>query len=105
MVLGSCSLGIASFTPKSKGGYKVEITESGKAVKGSPFTVNVGDGQVCASTKVKASGAIKDAKANVQNTINLDASAAGKIKPIESLKIIVVKLLIKVDASKSCWHT
>ena len=33
--------GLASFSPKTKGKYTVDVTQDGKPVKGSPFSINV----------------------------------------------------------------
>ena len=38
--------GIASFTPKAKGAYQVEVKSGGQAISGSPFKLNVGDSEV-----------------------------------------------------------
>ena len=38
--------GVASFTPKAKGTYQVQVTQDGKPFSGSPFKINVGEGQV-----------------------------------------------------------
>ncbi len=70
--------GIASFSPKAKGNYSVDVTQGGKNYSGSPFSIDVGDGQVCNAAKVKVSGAMKDAMAGKFNDINVDASTAGK---------------------------
>lgn len=76
--MGDGRLGIASFTPKSKGTYQVEVKSSGKAISGSPFNINVGDGEVANASKVKVSGqGTQHAEANKQNEFSIDISSAG----------------------------
>lgn len=71
-------LGIASFTPKSKGTYQVEVKSGGSAIKGSPFKINVGDGEIANASKVKVSGnGIQHAEANKINEFTIDISSAG----------------------------
>ena len=69
---------IASFQPKSKGQYIVEVTQDGSMVKGSPFKLDVTDANVSNASQVKATGAITEGKANTWNEILLDISHAGK---------------------------
>jgi filamin len=71
------SLGIASFMPKSRGKYKVEVTQDGRKYAGSPFEVDVGDKQVACAARVKVTGALKEGQAGKWNDINLDISSAG----------------------------
>lgn len=71
------SLGIAGFTPKVKGDYKVEVTQQDKPIQGSPFKVSVNDNNVCNASKVKLTGNLNDAKANQWNELHFDLSAAG----------------------------
>lgn len=72
------NLGIASFTPKVKGAYQVEVKSSGQAIKGSPFKLNVGDNEVASPGKVKVSGqGLQSAEANKQNEFTVDISNAG----------------------------
>ena len=68
---------IASFQPKQKGNYKVEVTQDGKAIKGSPFGITVNEHHVCSASKVHAKGSTSDAVANAWNDIHLDTSQAG----------------------------
>lgn len=70
-------LAIASFQPKRKGAYKVEVSQDGKAVKDSPFAINVNDQHVCSATKAKVHGAVSEATANVWNEVHIDISQAG----------------------------
>jgi filamin len=73
----SGKLGIASFTPKTKGTYKVGVSKDGAAYSGSPFSLEVGDSQVCSPLKVKLSGAVKDGKAQQFNDVIVDVNQAG----------------------------
>jgi len=70
-------LGIAAFQPKQKGTYKVDVTQDGKPVAGSPFQVNINDQHVCSAHKVKVSGAFNHAVANKWNDVIIHASEAG----------------------------
>jgi filamin len=70
-------LGIASFQPKVKGTYTVEVKQDGKAVAGSPFRINIDDHHVCNPHKVKISGAFKEATANTWNEVTLNIEEAG----------------------------
>lgn len=73
-----CFSAIASFQPKTKGTYTVDVTQDGKAIAGSPFKINVDDRHVCNAGKVKVSGAIKEATANKWNDVTLVIDEAGK---------------------------
>jgi len=75
---GSVFEGVVGFQPKKKGSYAVEVTQEGKAIKGSPFKIEVGDGQLCQASKVHMSGAIKDATANKWNDIQINLKDAGR---------------------------
>ena len=70
---------IASFQPKTKGTYTVEVTQDGKAINGSPFKVTIDDHHVCSAHKVKISGAIKDATANKWNDVSIHIDEAGAL--------------------------
>jgi len=70
-------LAMASFQPKLKGTYTVEVTQDGKAITGSPFKVNIDDHHVCSAHKVKISGAIKEATANKWNDVHIHIDEAG----------------------------
>lgn len=71
-------LGVASFTPKSKGTYNVAVQRNGKDLPESPFKVQVGDGMVCSPAKVKVSGnGMKAAKASAWNDMEIDITNAG----------------------------
>jgi len=69
--------GIASFQPKEKGGYQVDVTQDGKAITGSPFKININDQHICNSHKVHVSGNFKQAVANKWNDIVLNIADAG----------------------------
>lgn len=71
------TLGIASFQPKSRGTYQVVVTQDGKNIAGSPFSINIDDSHVCSAHKVKVTGAIKDAVANKINEIGINIADAG----------------------------
>jgi filamin len=70
-------LAIASFQPKVKGTYNIEVTQDGKSFPGSPFKVNIDDHHVCYAPKVKVAGAIKDAIANTWNDVTINIADAG----------------------------
>jgi filamin len=70
-------LGIASFQPKMKGAYTIEVKQDGKAITGSPFKVNIDDHHVCNAHKVKVSGAFKEATANSWNDVTINIEEAG----------------------------
>lgn len=71
-------LGIASFTPKAKGTYQVDVKSGGSSISGSPFKVNVGDNEVATAGKVKVTGSgLQTAEANKQNEFGVDISKAG----------------------------
>ncbi|ESN97587.1 hypothetical protein HELRODRAFT_178024 [Helobdella robusta] len=70
-------LAIASFQPKQKGSYKIDVTQEGKPIKGSPFTISVNDQHVCAAGRVRLHGATSEATANTWNEIQIDISQAG----------------------------
>jgi len=69
--------GVVGFQPKKKGSYSVEVTQEGKAIPGSPFRVEVGDAQLCQASKVRVTGASKDAKANKWNEVHINIADAG----------------------------
>ena len=69
--------GVVGFQPKKKGSYSVEVTQEGKAIAGSPFRIEVGDGQLCQANKVHVSGASKEAKANKWNEVHINIADAG----------------------------
>ena len=82
-----CAAGVFGFQPKKKGSYQVEVTQEGKPIKGSPFRVEVGDGQLCQASKVKVSGASKEATANKWNDIHINLADAGtKSRTVEIMR-------------------
>lgn len=71
-------LGVASFTPKTKGTYQVEVKSGGSNIAGSPFKINVGDNEVASPGKVKVTGnGLQTAEANKQNEFGIDISKSG----------------------------
>ncbi|XP_052265611.1 filamin-A-like isoform X1 [Dreissena polymorpha] len=71
-------LGIASFTPKEKGNYAVNVhTSSEKHIKGSPFNIAVGDKEMAHASKVTVSGNLNSANANSENHIVIDTNGSG----------------------------
>jgi len=72
-----CRLGVAGFQPKKKGTYTIEVTQEGRQVTGSPFKVEVGEGQLCHAGKVRVSGAVHNAIANKWNEALINISDAG----------------------------
>lgn len=73
--------GIASFQPKAKGAYTVEVKQDGKAIAGSPFKINIDDHHICNPHKVKIAGAFKEATANMWNEVTLNIEEAGQFGP------------------------
>ncbi|KAK2175347.1 hypothetical protein NP493_735g01030 [Ridgeia piscesae] len=71
-------LGLAAFTPKTRGLYTIEVTRDGHPINGSPFKINVGDNQISNAAHVQLSGnCMKQGKANELNEIPIDISKAG----------------------------
>jgi hypothetical protein len=69
--------GVAGFQPKKKGSYVIEVLQDGRQVTGSPFKVEVGEGQLCHAGKVRVSGASHSATANKWNELNINIAEAG----------------------------
>jgi len=66
-----------TYTTKVAGDYKIHIRYQDKNIPGSPFKTKIlGDAKASVS-KVKISGAIKEAKINESNQIIVDAREAG----------------------------
>jgi len=70
-------VGIASFQPKQKGVYQIDVTQDGKAISGSPFKVTIGDTHICAAHKVHVNSKFKDALANKWNDVTINVADAG----------------------------
>jgi len=70
-------LGIASFQPKQKGTYTVEVSQDGKPITGSPFKITINDQHLCSAHKVKVSGSHKEATANKWNDVHINIADAG----------------------------
>lgn len=70
-------VGVAGFQPKKKGSYAIEVTQEGRPITGSPFKVEIGEGQLCHAAKVKVTGASHQATANKWNDLHLNISDAG----------------------------
>lgn len=68
---------MASFNPREKGAYTVYVCSNEKNIKGSPFTINVGDKELAHAAKVKVSGATSEATANNGNEIIVDTTDSG----------------------------
>ena len=77
MMMMMMMTGIASFQPKSKGTYTIDVVQEGKAIPGSPFKINIDDHHVTSSQKVKVAGHIKDAMANQWNDVTVNIAEAG----------------------------
>ncbi|XP_067672401.1 filamin-A-like isoform X3 [Haliotis asinina] len=75
--LGDGELGVASFNPREKGAYTVYVCSNEKNIKGSPFTINIGDKELAHAGKVKVSGATGDAIANSENELIVDTTDSG----------------------------
>jgi len=69
--------GLASFQPKKKGTYAIDVTQDGVKFAGSPFQIHVGEFEVCSAAKVKVNGATKEAQANEWNEVHINVSEAG----------------------------
>lgn len=70
-------LGIASFAPKEKGTYSLSIYRDEKQIKGSPFSIKVGDGEMAHAAKVQIIGKTSEAQANTHNEFLIDTTGAG----------------------------
>jgi len=70
-------LAIASFTPKVKGNYVVNVMRNEKHIKNSPFKIAVGDKEVGHAGGCKVSGATSEAMANFSNVLDIDTSGCG----------------------------
>lgn len=70
-------VGISSFAPKEKGKYQVMISRDEKPIKGSPFSVNVGDTEIAHAGKISLTGATAEAQANTANHFEIDTNGAG----------------------------
>ncbi|XP_076459972.1 filamin-A-like isoform X2 [Babylonia areolata] len=75
--MGDGEIGIASFNPRSKGEYKVNVMRNEKHIKGSPFKVKVGDNEMGHAAGCSVTGAIDKATANKANEIIIDTNNAG----------------------------
>lgn len=69
--------GVASFTPRQQGEYKVMVFRSEKHIKGSPFNIHVGDKEIAHAAKVKVKGPTTDALANETNELIIDTTTSG----------------------------
>jgi filamin len=70
-------LGFCGFQPKKKGTYAVDVVQDGAKFPGSPFQIQVGDGELCSASKVKVTGAIPNGVANKWNEILINVMDAG----------------------------
>jgi filamin len=70
-------LAVASFQPKKKGTYSIDVTHDGVKFPGAPFQIHVGDSEVCSPSKVKVTGAVKEGMANQWNEIHINLTEAG----------------------------
>ncbi|ESO84790.1 hypothetical protein LOTGIDRAFT_221912 [Lottia gigantea] len=75
--LGDGELGIASFSPKSKGKYQLNVYQDEHAIKGSPFSIQVGDNEIAHAAKVHVTGATTSCVANDTNDLKIDTTNAG----------------------------
>ena len=71
---------IASFQPKKKGSYVIEVAQEGKPISGSPFKIEIGENQLCHANKVKVSGANREATANKWNDVAINLADAGRYR-------------------------
>jgi len=70
-------LAIASFQPKKKGTYSIDVTQDGVKFPGSPFQIHVGDSEICSASKVKVTGATKQGMASQWNEVKINVADAG----------------------------
>ena len=77
--------GIASFAPKEMGNYQCNIFRDEKHIKGSPFSINVGDKELAHASKVVVSGQTAEAKANTTNYVTIDTSGTGLYRTVKPL--------------------
>ena len=70
--------GVASFIPRVTGNYNINVFREEKAIKGSPFQIQIGDKEIAHAAKVKVEGATGKAVANESNYLNIDCNDAGK---------------------------
>ena len=59
------------------GNYQCNIFRDEKHIKGSPFSINVGDKELAHASKVVVSGQTAEAKANTTNYVTIDTSGTG----------------------------
>lgn len=77
--------GIAAFAPREKGEYQVQIYRDEKQIKGSPFSIKVGEHEIAHAAKVNISGKTSEAIANEANYFTIDANGAGIITYLSEL--------------------
>jgi hypothetical protein len=70
--------GFTGFQPKKRGTYVVDIVRDGAKFPGSPFQIQVGDGEQCTAAKVKVSGAVREGMSNKWNEVLINVADAGK---------------------------
>ncbi|KAL8614771.1 hypothetical protein ACOMHN_017752 [Nucella lapillus] len=75
--MGDGEIGIASFNPRTKGEYKVNVLRHDKHIKSSPFRVMVGDNEMGHAAGCKITGATDKASANTPNEVIVDTTNAG----------------------------
>ncbi|XP_012936132.1 filamin-A [Aplysia californica] len=74
---GDGELAIASFTPREKGEYTVNVMRHEKNIKNSPFKIKVGDKEIGHAAGCRVTGAIAEAIANSGNELVIDTSDGG----------------------------
>ncbi|GFS01516.1 filamin-A [Elysia marginata] len=70
-------LGIAYFTPRSKGEYQVNVLRQEKHIKNSPFKIAVGDKELGHAAGCTVRGATASAIANASNDLIVDCTNGG----------------------------
>jgi len=87
------SVGFTGFQPKKRGTYTVEVVQDTNKFPGSPFQIQVGDGELCTASKVKASGAIREGMSNQWNEIVINVGEAGNF--VSTIQLFYFKSHIK----------
>lgn len=70
-------LGIAYFTPRTKGEYQVNVLRQEKHIKNSPFKIAVGDKELGHAAGCTVKGATSSAIANATNELIVDCTNGG----------------------------
>jgi len=58
--------------------YVVDVIQDGAKFPGSPFQIQIGDGEVCSASRVKVSGAVREGMSQQWNDVIINVTDAGK---------------------------